>query len=231
MIDWDAEEKDLFERQGMDLLDRRDSDILVAEAEARGEVISKVATEAARVKYHSRHYAIAQRIEDLIGKLPQPGEQLAVITQGAFHMYPLLLHMLDRGKAQEIWIATFNMRGELAASLFGMLDTGQVQKLRIMISDSIRHRMPERIAQLRSLTERHAAAGFDCQTKLNWNHAKLMLVAIGADRFVVEGSGNFSDNAQIEQYRIDNSADLYDFHRGWMEREFQADRKKREETI
>lgn len=35
--------------------------------------------------------------------------------------------------------------------------------------------------------------------------------------FVIEGSGNLSDNARIEQYLFEQCKETYDFHVSWMQ--------------
>jgi hypothetical protein len=46
-----------------------------------------------------------------------------------------------------------------------------------------------------------------------WNHAKISLIRIGDQHFVVEGSGNWSENAQHEQYVFVNSKKIFDFRK------------------
>ena len=35
--------------------------------------------------------------------------------------------------------------------------------------------------------------------------------------FVVEGSGNLSNNARIEQYLFEQSKEMFDFHKSWVD--------------
>jgi len=44
-----------------------------------------------------------------------------------------------------------------------------------------------------------------------WNHSKITLIETKGDFFVFEGSGNWSENAQFEQYLFFNYKALYDF--------------------
>jgi len=44
-----------------------------------------------------------------------------------------------------------------------------------------------------------------------WVHSKVHLIQCGDEKFVIDGSGNFSMNAQVEQYNIFNSEKLFDF--------------------
>ena len=44
-----------------------------------------------------------------------------------------------------------------------------------------------------------------------WTHSKVHLIRCGEEKFVIDGSGNFSMNAQVEQYNIFNSDKMFDF--------------------
>ena len=44
-----------------------------------------------------------------------------------------------------------------------------------------------------------------------WSHAKVCLMKTHEFNFVIEGSGNWAENAHYEQYLFANSKGLYDF--------------------
>ena len=50
------------------------------------------------------------------------------------------------------------------------------------------------------------------------NHSKIILLAIGSDRYVVESSANLRSCNNVEQFTLTHSPALYDFHRAWIER-------------
>lgn len=59
------------------------------------------------------------------------------------------------------------------------------------------------------------------------NHTKIACIRTADSRFfVIEGSGNFSDNVKIEQYTFEQSKQSFDFHRHWIESLFAPDYKK-----
>ena len=47
-----------------------------------------------------------------------------------------------------------------------------------------------------------------------WNHSKVQLIKSNGNYFVVEGSGNFSENAANEQYIFLNNEYVYKFRKG-----------------
>ena len=44
-----------------------------------------------------------------------------------------------------------------------------------------------------------------------WSHAKVCLLKTHDDYFIIEGSGNWSENAHYEQYILANSKSIFDF--------------------
>ena len=58
-----------------------------------------------------------------------------------------------------------------------------------------------------------------CSTRPNikvlyaWSHAKVCIMKTHDFHFVIEGSGNWAENAHYEQYLFANSKGLYDFRK------------------
>jgi hypothetical protein len=209
------------------VIDRRDSDELVAEAESRGEV-EKIRSNAKFVKYRNLHFQKLQNVKQLT-RLPAPGEQFRLITQEAFNAYTFILYILEKETIEFMHLSTFNIKETIIDALFDLLKTNAIRSLRLMISESVRFRMPKRIEQLETLFARYKHT-HDIKVKLNWNHSKIILIKTNQNNFYcIEGSGNLSDNAQIEQYIVDNNEDLYNFHKSWMDEAYTQNRLKREE--
>ena len=180
-----------------------------------------------KMKFAKFHMRKAKHFLDIAG-IPEENQQIRAITQGSFNMFSILLSIIEsKGVLEEVYLTTFNMNEKIILALFELVEDNKILKLRIMISDSVRHRVPKRIAQLKSLVDKYSDR--DIILKLNWNHSKVMLIRSNSLFYVLEGSGNLSDNAQIEQYCITNSKSLYVWHREWMDEQFERNVKKREE--
>ena len=52
---------------------------------------------------------------------------------------------------------------------------------------------------------------------MSWIHTKILCCRIKDKYYVIEGSGNLSDNARIEQYLFERSKKSYNFHKNWIE--------------
>jgi hypothetical protein len=109
------------------------------------------------------------------------------------------------------------------------MESKQIGSLKIVISDSINFRMPERIREMKAEYEKKR---FNFELELVWNHTKIALIKCKENYYVIEGSGNYSDNSEIEQYRFENNKQSYDFHKDWIEKQvFEKRLKKRHEIM
>jgi len=210
--------------------DKRDSDDIVNEADERGEV-NKIKSEKKAVRFADIHYLKAKHAKDL-GVIPSKKEQIRCITQGCFNMYSILvaISQMFEDPVEELYLSTFSIKGNVIVGLFQMLEAGIVQKMRLIIAATMVNRTPKRIQQIRELSAMFRDK-YDVQTKLTENHSKIMLIKSGENFYCLEGSGNLSDNAQIEQYSISNSEEVYNFHKKWMDSQHQKNIGKREEIF
>lgn len=46
-----------------------------------------------------------------------------------------------------------------------------------------------------------------------WTHAKVCILETNSDHFIIEGSGNWSENACYEQYMFGNSKAVFEFRK------------------
>ena len=69
--------------------------------------------------------------------------------------------------------------------------------------------MPKVMDNLKSL----ALQRQNINVNFSWNHSKITLMQCGENYFVVEGSGNWSENSRNEQYIFLNSQSVFDFRK------------------
>lgn len=199
------------------LRDRRDSEVLAAEAEKRGEVGS---AQRGADKRFARYLRTQQR---QIGRnldgipLPTPGEVAFFISQKDINTFTLLLWLIEQagGRLDSLFVTTFNVNQRIIAAFAHLLDTDQVGRLSIVLSQSITSRMPERIDELRQVWETRQDR---MRVSLCWNHSKVAIARTPAAAYLLTGSGNYSFNAEIEQYEVWADADLCDWTEDVLER-------------
>jgi hypothetical protein len=90
-----------------------------------------------------------------------------------------------------------------------------IDKITLLISDSMIKRNPDTINFLRSMTENRA----NVEVLFTWSHCKIYIMETHhGDFYGLEGSGNASENAHYEQYLFYNSENWYNM-RKWLFRE------------
>jgi hypothetical protein len=195
------------------LIDRRDSEILAAEAEQRGETAAAGTGADIRLARYQNMQA-RQMQANLAGHtLPAPGEVLFLISQRDVNAFTLILWALQQvgGKAESLFVTTFNLNREIIDAFVRLLDDESVGSLSIVLSQSIESRMPDRVAQLHAHWLGRPRMQDRFRVSLCWNHSKVALLAAGHHRIVITGSGNYSFNAEIEQYEVWNDPALFAF--------------------
>jgi len=159
------------------------------------------------VKFVDSHMQKVKNIKDLTGRLPLRNEAFFLWTLNSFNAFTFIVYVIKHcGKIDDLSFSTYSINDRILTSLVKWYDRGEIQNVNISISDSIKQRNPRIFDQLesQSLTR-------DININYTWNHSKVTLMKTANDHFVVEGSGNFSENAQHEQYLFANDQNLYDF--------------------
>lgn len=187
-------------------------------AEAKTQAAPLFATESTLVK----NYKIGnlQRLKYLneLQSIPEKDEHYRLVTHNAFNAFSWIDFFCGKFEIfEEVYITSYNFGEATIDILFDKFDSGQFEKLRLVISESIRFRMPKRYFQLKEGAESRKAKNLKMAGV--WNHSKIILLKPQhrEDYFIIEGSGNFSENAYIEQYSLDNSKQIFDFHKHWID--------------
>lgn len=171
-------------------------------------------SEARVLKFQKMHLERINNIKQLAGRLPEAGEIMFLWTLNSFNAFTFIVYTIKHcGPIDELTFSTYSLNERIFASLMKWYDKGEIKRITLLISDSIRSRVPKIYDLLRS-----QAARRDLQVIYAWNHSKVILMRAGEHRFVVEGSGNFSENALYEQYIYMNDERIYDFRKECIER-------------
>ena len=183
----------------------------------------------AKVTNYTKMHTQKIRNFDEVCFLPKVGEQYRLVTQQSFNMYTIILKILQQeDHIEELYLSSYNIKLVVMDTVFNMLESKQVDKLRILLSEATRARLPHRYSEIK---KHMLLAKDDVKIKFNWNHTKIALVKTKKNYYVLEGSGNLTDNAQIEQYLFENNKQIFVFHKTWMDEAFIKNGYKREEII
>ena len=166
-------------------------------------------------KYLLAHFENVNSLEKNLKRLPTPEEFFFLQTNSSFNAFTFIPFICKYVKVRRLYASTYSISRKVIDALMELHSRGFVDEITLLISDSMVKRNPMTIDVLTSV----AAANRNLNVLFGWNHSKVCLVdaqpfdcAQGdSDYYVIEGSGNWSDNAAMEQYTFANSKGLFDF--------------------
>lgn len=145
-----------------------------------------------------------------IMKLPEPGEIYFLWTENSFNAFTFIPFIIKQCKViDRLIISTYSINQRIIESLMRYFHKGCIREIFILVSDSLKFRMPKVVDVMESL----ALAYDNIKIKYSWNHSKITLMQCGDDHFVMEGSGNWSENSRYEQYIFLNNQKVFDFRK------------------
>jgi len=161
-----------------------------------------------RDTFLNQHERKVITLKELIGKLPGENEFIAIWTLKSFNAFTFIPWLIkELGIIENLAISTYTINRRIIDSLIKKIDQGKILNVTLFISDSLKFRMPKAVDHLASLVSQRD----NIKVNYAWNHSKITLVNTADHYFVIEGSGNWSKNAQYEQYIFFNNEKLYNF--------------------
>lgn len=150
-----------------------------------------------------------ETIKNLLGMIPGDGEIFFLWTVNSFNAFTFIPYIIRYcGVIEEIILSTYSINIRIIDALIRLVDSGKIKSIHIFISDSIKSRLPKVYDHLMAATEHKPVT-----VSFAWNHSKITLIRTPEHFFDVEGSGNWGENAQHEQYVFLNSRNIYEFRK------------------
>nr|DAU81982.1 MAG TPA: hypothetical protein [Caudoviricetes sp.] len=163
---------------------------------------------AAIERFEAVHTEKIHGLKQLLGRLPKPGEIFFLWTLNSFNAFTFIAYTVKHcGVIDELLFSTYSLNERILNALIRSHDRQEIKQIYICISDSVKSRIPKVNDQLNAYAKtRNIKIGYA------WNHSKVTLMKTGKHRFVVCGSGNFSENALNEQYIFLDNPVIFDFY-------------------
>lgn len=159
-------------------------------------------------KFLSVHERKIESIKDLTGRLPVESEIFFLWTLNSFNAFTFIPYVIKEcSLITELVISTYSINSRIVDSLMKYVDKGKIANVSILISDSLKSRMPAVVDHLLSLVDQRN----NIDVSFGWNHSKITLMKTDHGHFCVEGSGNWSENSKNEQYIFLNSKQVYEY--------------------
>lgn len=160
-------------------------------------------------KYIAAHYQKISSLENDLMRVPTPEEFFFLQSDTAFNAFTFIPFVAKTYPIKELYASTYSISRKVIDALVELHDKGMIEQITLLISDSMIKRNPVTIDNLMGI----------CSSRPNfkalyaWSHAKVCLLKTYDFHFVIEGSGNWAENAHYEQYVFANSKGLYDFRK------------------
>lgn len=160
-------------------------------------------------KYLNKHYLKIKNLPEDILRLPSEEEMFFLQTDNSFNAFTFIPLVAKHQGIKELYASTYSINIRVIESLIELHDGGLVDQITLMISDSLIKRNPTTVDLLKALVNSRP----NIKVLYSWNHSKVCIMKTAYNYFVVEGSGNWSENAFYEQYVFANSKGLFEFRK------------------
>lgn len=165
---------------------------------------------ALSLSYLKSHYKKVNSIRELISGPPAPGQLIFLSTVKSFNAFTFIPYLLKyHPQIDELYLSTFAINQRVLSSFVKLVGKGAIKQVNILASESIIKRLPKVYNQLQYWQKNKP----QFTVRYAWNHSKITLARCGQNYYCIEGSGNWSENAALEQYLFTNSAELFHFRK------------------
>ena len=145
---------------------------------------------------------------------PKENSMICVRTQSQMNFFSFFIMFIEKyGHINYLSIQTYTFNEKTVYALKKLVDDGKIKKLQIVMTETANFRIPKIYRLLKELFSEHE----NCNLVFYWVHSKVNLIKCKDDYFVLDGSGNFSMNAQVEHYNIINSKKIFDADKAWQD--------------
>ena len=136
-------------------------------------------------------------------------ECLHIVTQRQHNSFSLLMKFLEKyDKIDFLQIMTYTIDKPTLLFLLDLIKKGVIKKTTLIITETIEFRSK----QIYELLLREFVKLNNVNISFFWVHSKILLIDSNREKYAIDGSGNFSQNALVEHYNIWRSSELFDFH-------------------
>lgn len=157
--------------------------------------------------------------------LPDEDVVVHAIMRGnynAWDLVPAVLRLIEPQPILQLYVATLSFNRKNAEELAGLVRDGLIRQVVFLCSAYFEKTGGREYQSLQA-----ALRGRRAKLLAARNHAKVLLMRTGAGHhLVLESSANLRSCRNVEQFTLTNSAEVYAFHRGWIDELFRQARKK-----
>lgn len=166
-------------------------------------------------RFYSRYFESmltfkVNTLKELCGRLPGENEAFFIETVKSFTAFTFIMYIMkNAGYVKHLYIATYSTNERIINALLRWKSKGLIGDIHLHMSETIQFRMPKIYERLIDLQREGIL-----ELTFAWSHKKITCLDTAAGHFVVEGSGNYGENAMEEQYVFLKNKEVYEFRCG-----------------
>lgn len=146
------------------------------------------------------------KVENLrkdVPRLPGPSEVFFLMSMQQWNGFSFVQYIAQLYFIEELFATTYSVSMRVVEALQELMAKGRIGKIKLIISDSMMKRNPK----VCDAVNAWAKSNGNVTIIYTWNHSKFTLCKTPeGNNFIIEGSGNWGDNACYEQYIMANDA-------------------------
>lgn len=158
-------------------------------------------------KYLVAHYQKVSKLEADLKRLPEKEEFFFLQSDNSFNAFTFIPWICGQTRIKHLYATTYSINKRVITALSELHKEGVVDQITLLVSDTMLKRNPQTADLLSAINKEYP----NINVLFAWVHAKVALIETETDHYVVEGSGNWSENAYYEQYIFANCKKLFDF--------------------
>jgi hypothetical protein len=162
--------------------------------------------------YTNDHAVIGKALlkcADVIGEI-QHGETQHVVSMGDWSAEHVICHVVEQCGPMRLMMATWSVSDAAVLRLAEAMAQGHITACRALLDWRVRVRRPNALTVMRSALS-------TADLRLDNCHAKIYLLDNDDYHVTFVGSPNLTTNPRLEASVLTESADVWKFHRGWLE--------------
>ncbi len=160
-------------------------------------------------KYIASHFQKVGVLSESLARLPTLDEYFFLQTDTAFNAFTFVTLVAKANSIKHLYASTYSIGRRVVDALIELHDKGIIEQITLLVSESMIKRNPLIIDNLMV----QAKSRPNMTVLFAWVHAKVCLMQTAESFFVVEGSGNWSENAHYEQYVFSNNEQHFNFRK------------------
>lgn len=176
---------------------------------AEPEIKTDAKSDQLSIRFWTMHTERIESLKKLIN-IPGVNECTFLWTMNSFNAFTFVPFCLSHfGHIDELYLSTYTISRRIADALIKQIDLKTIDTVHVLVAESLKFRMPQVIDHLNAMISTRP----QLQIAYGWNHSKITCIRCGDNYLVLEGSGNWGENAQFEQYILTNSKEVYEFRK------------------